>query len=236
MTIDDDGRNTLGRGEGVARATLPNDDARSGIATLILAGGLGARIGGAKPMRLLNERPLLDWVREAARMQGDPLAISVRDDTWEGSAPELERVRDADAIQGPLAALAAGLAWARGQGARYLLTLPCDTPFLPGDLSARLRAASVRSQKPVALPQSAGRLHPACGLWRTDIGLNPEDFKQGTRSSLIGLASRMGFAAATWCAIPFDPFFNINAESDLAEAEALLAALQAPSAIASLNR
>src|SRR5206468_12208315 len=42
-------------------------------------------------------------------------------------------------FQGPLAGLLTGMGWAARAGATHMLSVACDTPFLPHDLAQRLR-------------------------------------------------------------------------------------------------
>ncbi len=79
-----------------------------------------------------------------------------------------------DAIEGnagPLAGLHASLSWALGKtpGARYIASVPADTPFLPLDLVARLVAAVQATGASSAIAASMGRQHPVVGLW--DVSL-----------------------------------------------------------------
>ena len=62
------------------------------------------------------------------------------------------------AAKGPLAGLAAGLAWAEQIGADTLLTVPVDTPFAPTDLLARLSPAA-------AVACHDGRQHHLVAHW-----------------------------------------------------------------------
>lgn len=190
------------------------------IATLVLAGGDGRRIGGAKSQRLLNGRRLLDFALDAARRTGGPVAVGVRSRTRGDNLGGAEIVLDSPEIEGPLASLTAGLRWACSHEACFLLTLPCDAPFLPVDLAGRLRARIDSSAS--AIPSSGGQLHPACGLWRVSALDQLAAYLKTGRRSLVGFAEWGGYAAEPWEGAPRDPFFNVNTPEDLARAEAWL--------------
>ena len=98
-----------------------------------------------------------------------------------------------------------------------MLTIPCDAPFLPEDLPERLAAALPGHG--AALAASGGRVHPVCGLWRTDALAQLRGYAAEGRRSLIGFAETIGFAAVDW---PEGAFFNVNSPGDLAEAAARL--------------
>ena len=170
---------------------------------VILAGGEGRRMGGGKPQRMLGGETLLDIALRRARSWSDDVLVAAR----EGGD-----IRDDPAIDGPLGGIAAALALGGD-----VLTIPCDMPFLPDDLPARLV-----SDKAATLAASGGRLHPVCALWKAEaLAWLPAYLATGRRS-LTGFAEAVGYQAADWSTEPFDPFFNINDEPDLARAEALL--------------
>jgi len=182
------------------------------LAVLILAGGHGTRIGGGKPLQLLAGRTFLDRAIECARQWSDEIAIAARAIEQVGETG-LTVLLDAPELDGPIA----GLASARRLDCSTVLTIPCDTPFLPTDLPGRLFEGLADNH--AALAASAGYVHPVCGLWRTDALARIGDYAASGRRSLIGFAETIGYAAVEW---PDDPFFNVNSPEQLAEAEARL--------------
>jgi molybdopterin-guanine dinucleotide biosynthesis protein A len=187
-------------------------------AVVILAGGEGRRIGGGKPLRMLRGRSLIDRAVEFARRLSSDVALSVRDVSQLAEA-KIDRILDAPAIEGPLAGLASALRYADEREAEALLTIPCDAPFLPPDLLERL---SHRFDTMAAVPSSGGRLHASCALWRPEALDRLDSYLEAGRSSLHGFAAHVGCVEVAWPDEPFDPFFNINSEDDMAGAEALL--------------
>jgi molybdopterin-guanine dinucleotide biosynthesis protein A len=170
------------------------------VRIVILAGGEGRRIGGAKPLRMLGGETLLDRALAIARSWSDDVLVA------DGGT-------DAPGIEGPLGGVAAAL----GLGGD-ILTIPCDMPFLPGDLPERLG----RTKEAAALAQSGGRLHPVCALWRARAADGLAAYAATGRRSLHGFAEAVGYEAVAWGTGPIDPFFNINDADDLARAGALL--------------
>jgi molybdenum cofactor guanylyltransferase len=170
---------------------------------VILAGGEGRRIGGGKPGRLLGGQSLIERLLARARAWSDTVMVAAR----EGGD-----LRDDPEVEGPLGGVAAALALGGD-----VLTIPCDMPFLPDDLPARLV-----SGKAATLAASGGHLHPVCALWTAEAATGLPAFLATGRRSLRGFAEAVGYEAVEWPVAPHDPFFNINDEADLAEAEALL--------------
>jgi molybdopterin-guanine dinucleotide biosynthesis protein A len=194
------------------------------VAAVVLAGGQGRRIGGGKPLRLLGNERLVDRALATARRLSTYVALSV------GSDGRLEdcdvpQIADPERDWGALGGLAAGLDFALLQGLDLVVTLPCDSPFLPDDLLTRLHA-SLRSGQGAALPECGGRLHVACGLWRVGVRAVLIDYAQSGGRALHGLAERVGYTPVAWDPGPLDPFFNINTEQDLALAQTMLGDMQ----------
>ena len=188
-------------------------------AIVLLAGGVGRRIGGGKPRRRLGGEALIEHVLAHARLWSDAVAVVVRPAAGEVAA-EATILFDDPGIEGPLGGLATALRHAAAIGRQTVLTLPCDTPFLPGDLPKRL--ASALGEHGAALAASGDILHPTCALWRTEAEELLPRYLDSGRRSLRGFAEHVGHGIAEWPAEPIDPFFNINDAADLEQAEAWL--------------
>ena len=184
---------------------------------VIFAGGEGRRIGGGKPLRTLGGKRLIDRAVLAARLWSDDVRLAVR---------EPEQVRDLGlpilvddpSMSGPLAGLESALQAVREAGRGFGLTIPCDVPFLPHDLAARLEAEI--GKQLAALAAAGSEIHPTCGLWRAEALDRLSAYAASGRRSLIGFAEAVGYARVEW---PGDPFFNVNSRKDLEEAERRLA-------------
>ncbi|MCL6730254.1 molybdenum cofactor guanylyltransferase [Sphingomonas hankyongi] len=189
------------------------------LAVIILAGGEGRRIGGAKPLRVLAGKTLIDHAEHLARQWSDKLASAVRDPSQVGGS-SLQCIADRPGIDGPLAGLAAALDFAVSIRCDAVLTIPADMPFLPRDLDRQLtqRLGAERA----AIASSGGRLHPVCGIWRLSARDELAAYAAAGRRSLKGFAEVVGFKAVEWSDTPLDPFFNINSAEDLETAERLL--------------
>lgn len=114
---------------------LPN-----AITGLVLAGGRGQRMGGRdKGLQPFAGQPLAAHVIARLRPQVGALLISANRNRDAYAALGADVVSDATQdFAGPLAGMLAGL---RAACTEYVLTAPCDSPYLPDDLGERLCAA-----------------------------------------------------------------------------------------------
>ncbi|UTY58247.1 gephyrin-like molybdotransferase Glp [Massilia sp. erpn] len=110
------------------------------ISALILAGGRATRMGRVdKGLQPLRGATLVAHVLEKLKPQVAHIAINANRNAEAYAAYGLPVLADAlDGFAGPLAGLQVGL---RQCSTELLLTVPCDSPFLPPDLAARLQAA-----------------------------------------------------------------------------------------------
>ncbi len=111
----------------------------SQITGLILAGGRGSRMGNVdKGLQLFRGAPMAMHVMLRLAPQVGPLMINANQNIgpYEGFGVPVWPDQMPD-FAGPLAGLQTGLAHCETP---YLATAPCDSPFLPDDLVARLYA------------------------------------------------------------------------------------------------
>lgn len=195
----------------------------------VLAGGHGRRFGLVeKAFLTLAGRPLIEHVIERLAPQVGDLLINTNSDDVRFRAYGVRICADRPGSRpatGPLAGLSAlfQLLQDLDQTCAPLLSVPVDTPLLPGDLVERLRCALVAGAAAAAYPASAGRDHPIVALWMPDARRRTLDLLAHEPDiSLHRLMARLNGVRVTFAASPVDPFLNINCAEDLAAAECLL--------------
>ncbi len=181
------------------------------ISTVILAGGQGKRIGGDKGLQMLQGRSLLDWVLEAVGPQSNEVLISANTNLVQYAALGCPVITDDLPGQGgPLAGLQTAL---RRAQYRYVATVPCDTPFLPSDLFARLLAALNMPNIEVAVAVCEGRQQYAIALYRQDVLSKLDTFLATGKRKLGEWLETLRVSE-----VVFDDvraFTNINTQQDL---------------------
>lgn len=198
------------------------------IPAILLAGGRATRLGGGdKCLRPLGGQPILTRVIDRLRPQVGAFILNANGDPVRFAAFGLPVVPDdLPDYPGPLAGILAGLDWvaAHHRGSPFALSVSTDCPFLPADLARRLGAALAAEDADIALAESDDRVHPVIGLWRVALradlrrALTQEGIRKVERFCDRHRTIRVNFAAQAG-----DPFFNVNTQADLAEAERLLA-------------
>ncbi len=182
-------------------------------AALILAGGKATRLGGIdKAFLPLNGKPLIEHLLTRLRRQAQHIAISANGDASRFAAYNLPVLPDQFQAKGPLAGLAAGLAWAAAIGEAELLTVPVDTPFIPENLLRRLTPG------PSAATYQA-RQHHLVALWPTGFLPELENFLARPGDYKVRDALALAKARPAAFTGPSDPFLNINRPEDLTAAE-----------------
>ena len=141
------------------------------VAGLALAGGLSRRFGSEKALAILEGAPLMSHVARSLESACGIVAVSTRPGSGAevlAAALGLESLADDPAHpNGPLAGVAAGLAWASGRGCDRLVTLPCDTPRVGrSEIAALLDGIGAA---PAAFAVTNDGPHPLCAVWRTTL-------------------------------------------------------------------
>ena len=183
------------------------------ITGIVLAGGQGRRMGGVdKGWVELAGVPMVVHVLQRLAPQVGEILINANQN--------LDRYRAlghkvfADTVggfAGPLAGLHAGIAHAARD---LVVTVPCDSPFLPLDLVDRLHAALVARGAQLAVARTFDQPHPVFALARRDVLPSLTAFLEGG-----GRKIDAWYAALDVVEVAFDDeaeaFRNINTNDEL---------------------
>ena len=189
---------------------------RAEIKGIVLAGGQGRRMGGVdKGLVPFRGAPMVRAVITRLAPQVGAIVVNANQNADAYAAFGHLVVPDAVAgFAGPLAGLHAGLAVT---GTRYAVTVPCDSPFLPSDLVARLAAGLDAADADLAVARTHDQPHPVFALVRATVRPHLEAFLAGG-----GRKIDAWYATLPVVEVPFDDeadaFRNINTRDELSAA------------------
>lgn len=192
---------------------------REQITGVILAGGLGRRMGRVdKGLQLLNGRPMVSWVIERLQPQVGSLIINANQNLSEyqkfGCPVVPDQIPD---FAGPLAGLHAALSAAQTP---WVVTAPCDSPFLPDDLVFRLFSAYTAAFADLAVARTFDQSHPVFCLCKREVLPHLSDFLASGQRKMSDW-----YASLKVVEVAFDDqaeaFENINTREELGRFEQL---------------
>ena len=188
----------------------------NGVTGVVLAGGQGSRMGGVdKGLVMFRGRPLVAHVLERLRPQVDTILINANRNP-EGYAAFGHPVisDEIEGFAGPLAGFERGLAHAQTD---LVATVPCDSPFLPTDLVARLRGALEAQSADIAFARTGDQPHPVFCLMRRAVHESLRQFLAAGERKIDRWTAKLALVE-----VSFDDdaaFANINTAGELAALE-----------------
>lgn len=144
------------------------DDLKDEITGVILAGGRAQRMGGQdKGMIQLAHKPMVEHVIDALRLQVTTILVSANRNLDAYSRYGYPVIQDmVGEYFGPLAGMASGMLHANTP---FIVTAPCDSPLVPGNLVERLYAAMVAQQAEISVAHDGKRIQPVFALLRCSL-------------------------------------------------------------------
>jgi len=184
-----------------------------GVTGVILAGGQGRRMGSVdKGLRELRGKAMVAWVLERFAPQVDEVLINANQNLDVYARFGYRVVPDEiGGFAGPLAGLQRGLSEARHA---LVATAPCDTPFLPTDLVARLHAALQANAAQLAVARTGAQPHPVFCVCRRDVLPHLTAFLRDGGRKIDAWYATLNVVEVTFDDQP-DAFSNINTPDEL---------------------
>jgi len=205
----------MSRGSGTIRPLA----GREQISAVIIAGGQSRRMGERdKAFAEIHGRPLIHWVIARLYPQVGKIfvAASPKDPLYQSLGLELL----GDPVgpnYGPLAGVLAGLERA---ATPYVLTAPCDTPFLPQSLVARLFERLQATGARAVTASDGTRLHGTISLIDRRLAAGLRGYLLEDGRQVRGWLKDVGTQAVDFSS-EADAFLNINTGNDIVRAESM---------------
>jgi molybdopterin-guanine dinucleotide biosynthesis protein A len=173
-------------------------------------------MGGVdKGLVMLEGRAMVEHVLDRLAPQVGAIVVNANQNRERYAAFGHPVVADAvGGFAGPLAGLHAGMTAATTP---FVVTVPCDSPFLPLDLVARLSRAVLAGDAELGVARTFDQPHPVFALVRRDVLPNLAAFLAGGGRKIDAWygALRVVEVGFDDCA---DAFRNINTRDELAAA------------------
>jgi molybdenum cofactor guanylyltransferase len=185
-----------------------------GVTGIVLAGGQGRRMGGVdKGLQPLRGRPMVAWAIERLEPQVDEILLNANQNPEAYAALGYRVVPDSlGGFAGPLAGLHAGL---HAAAHPLAVTVPCDSPFLPLDLVARLKSAL--GDNDLAVARTGDQPHPVFALVRRGVLPHLEAFLSGGGRKIDAWYATLAAVEVSFDDQP-EAFRNINTLQELKNA------------------
>ena len=198
---------------------------RENITAVILAGGRARRMQGEdKGLIELLGRPLLDYIITGLRPQVGSILVNANRNLAryrKFGYPVIEDILDG--YCGPLAGMASGM---QAAGTPLLLTLPCDSPFVPARLVETLYRAMTAADAEISVAHDGKRLQQVYALLRCELLPALLDYLGNGGRKVDTWFAQHRMALADFSSSP-EVFLNLNTPQDQQAIEDMLAAAQA---------
>ncbi|MBU1665455.1 MAG: molybdenum cofactor guanylyltransferase [Gammaproteobacteria bacterium] len=189
------------------------------VSAIILAGGLARRFRGEdKGLIELARRPLAAWVAE--RLRGHVAEVLLNANRNLAGYAALGYPVVADHLPGNLGPLSGLLAAARTAQQEWLLTVPCDAPFLPLDLGIHLHAQALANDVPMVRAADETGTHYAVMLMHRSLLADLDLYVQSGGRQVRAWQEMHPVETVVFSGDPY-AFLNVNSPDDLRTAERL---------------
>ncbi|VAX09816.1 Molybdenum cofactor guanylyltransferase [hydrothermal vent metagenome] len=190
------------------------------ITGVILAGGRSRRMdGNDKGLLPLNGRSMIEYVLDAITPQVDEVLINANRNLASyqvyGHPVITDKIAD---FAGPLAGMAAAI---QACDSDYILSVPCDGPWIPKDLVARLLSQLNKEGANISTAHDGQRLQPVFALIRRELLPAILTYLESGERRLGYWVQQQQPALTDFSDQP-EAFFNVNSPAELEAAEARL--------------
>ena len=183
------------------------------VTGVILAGGQARRMGGQdKGLVMLDGKPMVEIIIDVFKPQTAKLLINANRNHDRYSQYGFELVADElSGYCGPLAGMASAL---KSINTDYMVTAPCDSPFIPLDLVQRLADALENKSTEISVAHDGERIQPVFCMLKKTLLQSLTDYLAAGERKIDRWFKQHDFAIADFSDKP-ETFANINRQEDV---------------------
>ncbi len=190
---------------------------KTDVTGVILAGGQARRMGGEdKGLVMLNDKPMIEYIIAALKPQTSKLIINANRNCNIYSQYGLAIVEDdLSGYCGPLSGISSAL---QAIETDYLVTAPCDTPFITHDLVERLAQALEDNQADLSVAHNGERIQPVFCMLKKSLRESLNKYLASGERKIDRWFEQHHYAIADFSDVP-ETFDNINTPEDVEQAQ-----------------
>lgn len=176
---------------------------------VILCGGKGSRMGGVdKGLVDFNQRPMASYgIAALAACKHIVINANRNYDIYQTTFNVPVISDENHNYDGPLSGMLAALHYARSQGLTWVITVPCDAPFITSNYVETMVNAGKHSKKKILMACDEFR-QPVFALLHVDIINELQAFLRGEQKKILIFYQHIGYDTVSFS--DTDMFTNIN--------------------------
>ena len=190
------------------------------ITGIILAGGQARRMSGEdKGLINLNGRPMIEYAIELLAPQVGGLFINANRNLEDYRQYGFPIITDQmTGFCGPLAGMASALRLVKTE---YMVTVPCDSPFLHANLVSRLATNLIENKAEISVAHNGKRLQPVFSLMKKNLHQSLQKYLISGERKIDRWYEQHRLAITDFSDVA-ETFDNFNTPEDIKDAEARL--------------
>ncbi len=191
------------------------------ILGVVLAGGKSKRFGKDKTEAKLGDKTLLQHTLNKIKNKLSNIVIVSNKKEIE----DYKIIKDCiDGQLGPLVGVLSAMKWVKKNNFSYnwIATFPCDTPFFDNSIIDKFKLASESKDSLLYFINTNKQRHNIFGLWSIKlVEILEKDIIKNNYRKVEEWANKIGVKNINVSYNGINPFFNINTNEDLIEANKL---------------
>lgn len=188
------------------------------ITGVILAGGQARRMGGQdKGLIEVSGKPMIEYVIAALQPQVDKIIINANRNHDVYAKYGMPVIADNyEGFNGPLAGMASCM---KVIDTEYMITTPCDSPFVPDDLLTRMYTALQDNQADISVADSGDRIQPVFSLLKCTLLDSLQAYLDSGERKIDRWFQQHVMTRVDFSDKP-ETFLNVNTQEDIKDIEA----------------